>query len=207
MNPEQPFGAPPAPDNYEFIVNAQKPPKQSRFKNIGSNSLIMKLVFVIGGAVLLLIITFAVVNLFFGDKTNLDDIVGITATETELVRVSKLGTTSGSSDVRAAAASTLLTASSQQGQWITYLATLHRKVTPKELSSKKDKTVETRLAAAQAATSFNTVYVAIMRTDLTNYANQLKTAYNNSAPTSKKQRALLNEHYKQVVNLLKVWPQ
>lgn len=208
MNPDQQFGVTPPPANYDFIVNPAQPPKKSggKVSNIANNAFIMKLLVIIGGTVVLIIGVTVLVNVIFGNKTNYNDLIGITQTENELIRVSAMGAGSNSASVRNAAVNTRLTLISQQGQWLTYLAKFNHKVPAKQLALKKNTNTDKQLSAASAGSTFTVTYIGIMRKSLTDYAGELKTAYTNAAPASKVRRSMLNEDYKQVVLLLQQWP-
>ncbi len=206
MYPDDQATPPPQP-NYDFIMapkNSKKP--QGPLKNVSSNAFIMKLVFIVGSVVLLMITTAIFINIFFGNKTNLDDIVAITQTENELVRVASQGVRANSDDVRNASTNTRLSITTQQAQWLDFLNTRGTKLDNKALALKKDLTTDQKLQAATASTTFDSTFTVIMRTQLTAYAAQLKEAYTNASASNKTERALLNNDYKQIVLLMQQWP-
>src|SRR5882672_4390605 len=117
MNPEQfnaPAPPPPASNPYDFITTpAGKPPKSGRLPAAG-NPFVMKLVVIVGGAIILVVVLAIVVNVLFGSKTNVGDLVTLTQAEQEIARVSNQNTTASDQVVAGAAVSTHLTILTQQ---------------------------------------------------------------------------------------------
>ena len=221
MDPQQPVaplpppmpasGQPPIPHNpgapddpYRFIMEPPKPAKGPRVPGISSNPFLMKIVFLVGGAVILLFIVAFVVNIFFGNKTNIQDIVNIAATEQEIIRVSGKGVNASDQSVKNAAITTQATLTTQQQEWITFLAKHGRKATPKELALKKSTAADTRLTQAQATSTFDLAFTQVMRAQLQSYGSELKTAYTNATNTQEK--TLLEKDFKAAALLLEQWP-
>jgi len=196
----------PGPANhYDFIMNPEKPAKKPSLTGFSGNSFWIKIVALVVGALLIMAVIGVGASLFIGNKTNLQDIVAITQTEQELVRLSDQGRGASDQSVKNAAINTDVSLKSQQNVWLSFLSKRHRKVKPAELSLTKDLTTDTKLKAAQASSTFDTVYTELMRTKLTAYAASLKTAYNKAAnPT---QKSLLANDYNQTALLLKQWPE
>jgi predicted metalloprotease len=220
MNPQQPVaplppnmpasGQPHLPHNpgsptdpYRFIM---EPPKVTKPKvpGIGGNPFLMKIVFVLGGAVVVMIVIAVVVSIFFGSKTNIQDIQDIAATEQELIRVSNKGGDATDQSVKNAAVTTQATIITEQQEWLTFLSKHGHKADPKKLILKKNTATDTRLTQAQATSTFDLTFTQIMRTQLQAHSTELKNAY--AGATNKEEKTLLEKDFKAVNLLLEQWP-
>lgn len=198
MNPEQPGSNP-----YDFITTGKKPPKSGL--SGASDPLVMKLVFVIGGAIILVIIVVLLVSFIFSGRTNLNDLVVLAETQQEIVRVANQDTGQDTDiNVSGAAINTKLTVITQQQNMITFLNTHRVKVSQKQLDLKKSTQTDKTLLEAKATSTFNTTFTQIMRGQLQDYAVALRKAYAGAAST--KEKTLLATQYNQVQLLLKQWP-
>ncbi len=206
MNPQQ-APAPYNPDPYRFIMEPPKkpkPPVNNKLGSVSNNPFLMRIIFIVGGAVVTMIILAIFFNTFFATKTNTTDIVDIVETQQEIIRVADQGTRASSGDVKNAAVSTKLSLITEQQGWLTFLQKHGRKVAPKELSLKASSTTDKQLTNAIATSTFDSTFTQIMRNELTAYAAALKDAYTNSTSTSEKN--MLSSNYGQVQLLLKQWP-
>lgn len=188
--------------NYDFIVN---PETQKRGSGLFKDPFITKIVIIVGGAVLVIVIAAVAINLFFGGKSNIGALLALTQREQEIVRISALGTGATGQQVKNAAINTQVSVKTNQRAGLAYLKSRGREVKPDELGLKKDATTDTKLQQAKQTSTFDTVYVEIMRAQLTAYAAELQTAYNSES--NDKQRQLLASHYDDVQLLLKSWPE
>lgn len=208
--PQPPFPAPPPPgtpqDPYSFIMDpVKKKPPRSTGGGISQNPFIMKILLLAGGAVVLMVAAGFLINIFFSDKTNLDDILSLAQQQQEIIRVSDKIVDSTTQATKNATASTESTVTSQQQDMLVYLARHGRKKIPaKELSLKQNLTTDKRLTQAQATSTFDIVYKQVMRAQLEAYAASLKAAH--SASTGTKEKALLAKDYNEVQVLLEQWP-
>jgi hypothetical protein len=194
-------------DPYRFIMEA--PPKKPKAiaklpGSIGNNPFIMRLIFFIGGAIVLLVAVAIVINIFFGSKTNVEDLVSLAATQQEIVRVSSQGSYATGQSVKNAAISTKASITTQQQALTTYLSQHGRVVSPVELALKHSAATDKELTKARATSTFDLTFSQHMRSQLQSYAAEMKTAYNNA--TGKKEKALLAQDYKDVGLLLDQWP-
>src|SRR5579859_3309203 len=120
MNPEQP-----AAPNYDFIFSPQKPPKKSgvvRLPTGGGGSWGLKIAFIVGGTVLVLIILGIIANFALGKRTNTGELTILAETQAEIVRVAAKGNQASDQGIRNAAISTQLTIQSQQQTLLAFLA-------------------------------------------------------------------------------------
>ena len=205
MDPQQqPLAPYPSADNnpYQFIM---EPPKKQKPKGMGSSPFIMKLVFIIGGAVALLIGGAIIINTLFAPTTNIADIVAITQAEQEIVRIAAQGSSGADDSTRNAAISTQLALTTQQQIWLSFLTQHKHKVPVKELGLKKNSTTDSQLAQARATSTFDGTYKTILRNQLEAYAIQLKDAADNAGEVQEK--ATLTAHYSQVQLLLQQVPE
>ena len=206
MNPEQSFPAPPS-GNYDFIMNPSKQPKPGKsggLGSIGNNKFIMMIIFIVGAAVVLMIVVAVVINIFFGNKTNLVDLVTIAQTEQELIRVSAKGKQANDQVIKNASMSTFLVLETQKKEWLAFLIKYGEEVDDKRLNAKKDLTTDRKLTNAAQTSTFDSTYSLLMRSQLEAYGASLQEAHSHA--TSKTERALLSKHYQQVELLLKQWP-
>lgn len=196
--------APQPTNNYDFILNPEKSQKRKFLGGLGGDTFITKVVFIVGGAIVLMVVLAVVVNLFFGSKTNLDTVVALTKTEQEIARLSAAGEDASNQEIKNSAINTQLVITSHQRSWLTFLGKRGREVKKEELNLGKDTSSDKRLETAKQTSTFDTTYNTLMRSGLTAYASSLKNAYQGAS--NKQERELLNKHYKDVQLLLKQWP-
>ncbi len=199
----------PAPDNnYDFIMSPTRAPKVSGSgdaKDAIKSPFVIKLLFIIGGTIAVMIAAAVLLNVFLGNKTNVEDLVAIAQRGQEIIRISGEGDTAADQTIRNAAMNTHLGLETQKQQWLIFLAKYGRKVNDEELALKKDKKTDNKLKAARQTSTFDSTFTLLMRSQLEDYGNALKSAYKGA--TNKQERTLLNSHYGQVQLLLKQWPQ
>jgi len=215
MNPDQSFPEPPQvpttePEKitpthnpYEFIVNPQKPLKKSKVAG-GNSSFALKLAFIIGGAVIIMIFLAIMSNILFGSRTNPAELISIAETQTELARVAGQGASANDAGLRGAAANAQLVMTSQQQALVNYLKQQGTKVNAKQLSLKQSATTDKQLTAASAANTFDAVFAQTMVSELQDYRAALRTAYQHEAGVHAK--ALLSSDFTEASLLLKQWP-
>jgi len=201
----EPQPAQPLPGNhYDFILNPEKPQKRGLLGGLGGDSFIAKIVFLIGGAVIFMVVMAVVINLFFGSKTSLDTLVGIAQTEQEIVRLGSLSKDATDQAVKNASLNTQLTVKSHQQVWLAFLAERNRTIKSEELVLKRDPAADKKLRIADQTSTFDTTYTTVMRSQLEAYSASLKAAYQGA--TNKREKELLAKHYDDVKLLLKQWP-
>jgi predicted metalloprotease len=191
--------------NYDFIMNPEEQPKQKFGGKVGGlDPFIKKLIFLIGGAIIFIVVATIGINLIFGSTTNLDQLVGLTQTEQEIVRVS---TTNKATDqiVKDSAMNTQLSVKSQQRVWLNFLAGSGREVNEEELALKRSTTTDQKLVAAEKSGTYDEALTEEMRSELEAYLNQLRQAFQDASDQTEK--TLLQKHYKEVQLLLKQWPE
>lgn len=190
-------------NNYDFIMNPQKPQK-GFFGGVKGDPFITKILLIVGGAVVLMIVLALVVNIFFGGKTSTESIVALAQSEQEIVRLSEMGSTATGQQTKNASINTLVSVKSHQQQWVAFLADHGREIKKDELELKKDASTDSKLENAKQASAFDTTYTALMRSQLELYSAALKGAYDGSS--NEQERELLSKHFNDVQLLLEQWP-
>lgn len=196
--------APPPGNDYNFIMDPEKPKKKGLMDDSSGNSFIAKIVLLVGGAVALIIVLTVGVNLIFGGRSNVELVVGLTQQQQEIVRLSAEGENALGQQIKNAAINTRLSIRSHQQSWTAFLGKKGRTVPPEELNLKKDTTTDNKLKLAEQTSTFDTTYTTVMRSELEDYAGLLKNTFD--ATTKKEDRQLLSLHYNEVQLLLEQWP-
>lgn len=204
MEPQPGANVPGDPNDYSFILNPTQPKKGFSVGFI-KDPFIAKIALLVGGALALMFVTWLVVTLAFGGKTNIETFVSLAQREEEIVRVSALSRDAVSQQIKDAAISTLVSVKSNQNKTLAYLAAHDRKVELEELTLRKDATIDGQLRQAKETSTFDTVYVGIARAQLTAYAEELKNAFDNESDDAL--RLELAKKYEGVGLLLKQWPE
>jgi len=203
MEPQPGTGAPNSAD-YQFIFSPQQPKKSFSIGFI-KDPFIAKIILLVGGALVLMIVSWLAVVLFFSGKSNVDTFVALAQREEEIVRVGKLGEDASSQQIKNAAINTMLSVKSYQNKSIAYLAAHGREVKADDLALKKDVVADGQLKEAKENSTFDTVYAKIARGQLEAYANELKAAYDNES--GDEQRQMLAARYEGAQLLLQQWPE
>ena len=209
MYPDQQQPAPYNPhtpgDPYQFIMEPPKKQKMSGPGKLAGNPFIMKLLFIVGGAVVIMFTLGIVVNIFFGGRTSVEEIVTITQTQQEIVRMSGENTKASDQTIKNAAVSAQLALTSQQTDWLAYLAKNGRGVDAKELALKRNAAIDQQLTQAQQTSTFDVVYGQLMYNNLVAYQGLVKKTLENAANNT--EREMLTGDYQEILILLEQWPQ
>jgi hypothetical protein len=206
MNPEQqPGPAPyqqPSPDPYQFIM--ESPKKQKTPGTISGNPFLMKILLLIGGAIVLLFAIGILVNILFGSRVNVADLTTITQTQQEIIRIAEEGRAATSQTIKNAAMGTQLALTTQQQETLAFLNKNGKEVKGKELNLKKSSTTDKQLEQAKTAGVFDSTYSRIMREKVEAYASQLRSAHGKALGRTEK--TLLTQHFNETQLLLDQWP-
>ena len=201
MQPQQPYYSSPTspvPDNtgqYDFIVNngAKKGPAP---KNM--------LLFIIGAAVLLIILAWIILSIAFGGKGgNTAPLITIAQEQTEIVRIATAAAQTNrltSQDTRNFTRTTQLTVSSDKAQLLSFLKTNGKKLSEKQLGLKHSATTDSALEAASASGTYDTTMTSVLQTQLKAYQASIKQAFTSASSGSEK--TLLDSEYKNATLLL-----
>jgi hypothetical protein len=193
----------PQPEAYDFIVNPEKPaaPKMQLPGLPSTNSMILRLVYV-GGGLLILLILFVIVKGLIVGKPKLDSFVSIAQDQQELIHLAtnasnttNNGLSTGNQNV---AATVSLVLSSNQTQITKYLSSNHFKTSPKELALRQNSSLDTQLTDSQASGTYNQVFQTTIVSQLASYTYDLRKAYSSAGPKGKD---ILTSQYKQAALL------
>jgi hypothetical protein len=192
-----------APEPYDFIMNAGEQPAASRLPLPRLDSM-PKRALLAGVGLLAVLIIFIVVKGALSGSSNLPLFVGVAQDQQEMIHLTTNTSTGGQQLLGAAsqnfAATTSASLTSSQSAILTYLAANGNKVKGKQLGLKVSQQLDTQLANATAAGTYDQVFQQIMKAQLTTYLNDLNQTYQKT--TGKKGRALLNSSYIQAKLLL-----
>ena len=167
---------------YDFIMNPSAPGPKKPLGLGGKNSFFVKIGLIAGGAIVFMIVATIVINSLTSDKTNTADLETLAATQTEIARVASKGI-SGSSNtvaVRSFAISAQLTMLTQQHATVNFLATKDVKMNTKKLSAALNAQTDTKLQAASSSSTFDAVFVGVMKEHLAAYLANLETYFKNA---------------------------
>lgn len=208
MDPYQQYPGAPAPGGnsnnpYEFILNPSQSPKK-RF-GFGGGNFAMTLALIVGGAFIFMIIVALALNSMSPKTVSTADLISVTQTEEELIRVSEKGAAGATQQTTKNLAATIqFTMLTQQNRTLNFLAKNGTEVGPKDLKLKQNAITDQQLASAKTTSTFDITFSEIMQKELENYANTIKQLH--SKATSKTERDLMGEYYEQAQLLISQIP-
>lgn len=178
---------------YEFIMNPQQPQRRNP---LAGGSLPTRIAIVGAGVVLLLFIFVFIRGLLSSGGDSIPAIVSVAQRQQEIVRLTSVAATqpSISSENKSVAVTANVALGSAQSELVGYLATQGRQVKPKELALKRSAATDEQLTAALAATTYNSVFPEVLKTQLTLYEQDLQRAYGKTS--GKNGRAILDKQFK-----------
>lgn len=193
---------------YDFIMNPGTPAPKNRVPLPGANSknaFLFKIGFIVGGVIILMIILAIVVNLLSSGKSSTEEFRSLAQTQQEVLRISEEGNRDArAQSVKNAAKNINLSVTTQQLKTLDYLAARDVKMKDKELALKADAEATKKLEAANQTSTFDSVFLQIMRQTLETYGNELVTLYNSSSNSEAKK--ILKEDVEQTRLLLEQLP-
>jgi hypothetical protein len=144
-----------------------------------------------------LLILFSVIkSVLGGSKANVTDLNEVLQSQQELIHLTA-NTSEEQTPVSAAdqnfAVTVQLALGSEQSQLKTYMKANHEKVNTKELNAKVSATVDTEIATAVSAGTYDATFKQVMQSELTDYLQTLKAAY--TVTTGAKGRSQLTADY------------
>lgn len=184
---------------YDFIMNPAAPPPKKRLPIPGSNSnpFLVKIGLIVGGVIILMIVATVVLNLLTGGKTSTEEFRSLAQTQQEVIRVSAIGDNDArSQSVKNAAKSINLSVTTQQLKTLSYLSKNDVTMKEKELELKINADNDKKLDEANQTSTFDSVFLQVMRGVLESYGNELKQMYDGTSNTQAKQ--IIKEDYEQV---------
>lgn len=183
---------------YDFIMNPAAPPPKKRLPLPGSNSnpFLVKIGLIVGGVIVLMIAVTVLLNLFTGGKTSTEEFRSLAQTQQEVIRVAEIGDNDArSQSVKNAAKSIKLSVTTQQLKTLSYLSKNDITMKEKELDLKVNTENDTKLDGANQTSTFDSVFLQVMRGILESYANDLRQLYDTTSNTQAKQ--IIKEDFEQ----------
>lgn len=170
--PQQPI----AHDPYGFITNP--PPQPKGLPIVPNDPFKRRLFMLLGGVVLLVIIIVILSSLFSGGKSVNKNLLSIAQSQQEIIRLNGSHQDDlNSSKLKNFAANASATLTSQQQQLIDLLSQYGGKADDDNLILKQSAASDEQLASAVSSNTLDTVYVQIMRQQLTDYQAELQSTY------------------------------
>lgn len=199
--PQQPSPQPQQP--YDFIMNPEQPKPGRGLPGLNS-SLPVRIGIFAGGLLVLLIIFTVVRNLLAGPSV-MPYFVSVAQQQQELIHLASNVTNAGqtqniSTGNQNFAATAQLSLSTSQAELVKYITTNGQKLENKQLGLKIDPKLDERLQTAAAAGTYNQTFKEIMQSEMNDYINSLKSAFQKTS--GKNGRALLNNDYEQAQLLM-----
>lgn len=190
-------------NRYDFIMNSSQ--KKPLIPSLGGqSSFTKKLIMIIGGAVILIIVMWVIGSLLGGGGSSAG-ITKLIQQEEEIARVATVaeeGTTR--SDIKGIAKNIQLSLSSQQQEWLQFLAERGTQVSKEQQLLLQNPATDQQLTTAKSNNTFDKTFLDIMRTYLTDYSNALQTTFTGSK--NEAERTLLRAHFDQTQLLLEQLP-
>lgn len=183
---------------YDFIMNPSAPPPKKRLPIPGSNSnpFLIKIGLIVGGVILLMIAATVVLNLLTSGKTSTEEFRSLAQTQQEVIRVAEIGDDDArSQSVKNAAKSIKLSVTTQQLKTLGYLSKNDITMKAKELELKLNSENDTKLDEANQTSTFDSVFLQVMRGILESYGNDLKQLYDTTSNAEAKK--IIKEDFEQ----------
>ena len=196
MQPNNPYGPPPTQpgqqNNYDFIMNPGPPSKRSMLPR-GNNLLVR--VAIVAVLLIVLLIGFNVVRNLLNGPSNYPYLLEVAQDQTSIIHISDAAQQQrGLSEQNLNFALTAdLAMNSARPELAQYMRKAGFKVKPKELSKKISTETDTKLSDAATASTYNEVFAEVMKAQLDEYQNDLKTAYTHTK--GKNGRELLSSQH------------
>lgn len=183
-------------NQYDFIINEEKKYKAPSKKGKNNGSSLGRIGIVIGGLFGLIVIGMLLVMVFTSNSDSTGEkLIGISAKQTEIVRIASLGATSARTTTGKNYATTVR--ATIQADLTTTQALITKsgvKVDPALISAAKNTKTDQLLNAASQNNKFDEVFIAQMNTLLTSYQTDLQKLYKETS--NKTTKATLQTLYK-----------
>lgn len=180
------------PQQYDFITNHQEP-KKSLIPSVGSGKT-QRIIFAVIAGLLFIMVAVIIYSLIFGGSTNKDQLISVAGQQTELIRVSELGTKkSNGTDAKSLAASVQVSVTSDKNSLIEQMKKNGDKVSDKDLVGSKSSETDKKLTDAEQNGTFDTIFTSTMNSMLQKYQANLKVTF--EATKSKATKQVLSNAY------------
>jgi len=192
------------PNDYNFIINPQKPKKSAllmpSFLTGGS---MVKRIAIFGGGFVLLLVIIGIFGAVLSSSNNkaTASMVELVEEQQEIARVAQLGVSgAGRSETKSYALIVNLSIVSDQQQLTAYLKKAGKKITTKQLALKKNTKTDAAFAVATQANSFDDTFTTTINSELATYQVHVRNAFNGTKSLTA--RGVLNQSYTGVATLL-----
>jgi hypothetical protein len=183
---------------YDFIMNPSAPPPKKGLPIPGSNSnpFLVKIGLIVGGVIILMIAVTVALNLFTGGKTSTEEFQSLAQTQQEVIRVAEIGDNDArSQSVKNAAKNIKLSVTTQQLKTLGYLSKNDITMKTKELELKTNSENDTKLDEANQTSTFDGVFLQVMRGILESYGSDLRKLYDTTSNADAKK--IIKEDFEQ----------
>lgn len=196
MDPNQPFQS----GQYDFITNPVKPKRKSLFSFGKGNNTGLMIIIAAGLGLLTLILL--VGSLFFGGSSDRDVLLDVAKKQSEVISIANLGAEEGGTNqAQSLGLAVQLSVTTEQQAVIGQLSK-RDKVKPKEYAASPSSEVKQQLETAQSNGRFDEVFNNVIKQELTEYQQALKTA--NTAVESKSTKTILAQNFESAGLLLQI---
>lgn len=185
---------------YDFITASGKnikPPKQ------GMSNQMQRIIFVLVGAIFLVIVGMVVSSVLSSSgKEGLQNIVDISAKQTEILRISDQGSQKARANTaKNLAATTSISLKTSQTEINKLLAAKGiKKLTTAQAASAKSKADDEALTLADQNNSYDSTFIEIMLKDMRKYQTSLKKAYDASSSAGEKK--ILDQQFQNITLII-----
>jgi hypothetical protein len=179
MQPQQPnYGAPQPPvgqPNYDFIVNPQGAPHKLP---LAGGSMLSRIL-VVGVGLIVLIVAFSIIKGLISGGGNSAALLHVAQDQQAILHLTTAAAQQqgiSSTNLNFAVTSNLVI-TSEKSQLLGYVTKQHQKISKKQLILKVKPALDTQLATAAAASTYDLTFQDIMKSQLDDYQSALKFAY------------------------------
>lgn len=194
MQPDTPPAPPPMQqmpqsNPYKFITNPAQQQKPKLSLPGGKNDKLMRVVVILVGIVILISLIMFGMNLLGSSKQkNINQLVTVAQKQTELIRVTEIGIKKAKTkEAKDLAMTTKLTLISQQSVLSDAVKKAGSKLDSKVLVLGKDSKTDQLLTQAEQSNNFDKVFLEKLKSELTEYAQSVKNAYDTTTSTKTKE--------------------
>jgi hypothetical protein len=209
MDPNNPNGAPhqdfpapaaqaPQPGHYDFITNPSKSPKKSLLGGGRGGTLI-----IIAGGVGLFAVILLIGSLFFGGGGGSKEaLLNVAQKQSEVIAVANLGAEDGGTNqAQSLALAVQLSVRTEQQALVAQIGK-SEKIKPKDYTRGPSSEVTKELETAQRNGRFDEVFANVIKEELTEYQQELRTA--TAATKSKSTKTILAKDFENASLLLQI---
>jgi hypothetical protein len=199
--PQPQLSPQPQSQPYDFITRSDQPASGGTLALPGSNSTIVRALYVAGGLFVLLIL-FVVIKSLLNSNPGLASFTGIAQDQQELIHLATNASQQPdlTTNDQNFAATSEISLSSSQATIIKYIISGGEKLKTTTLDLKVSAATDAQLTSATTAGTYDQTFQTVMNAKLATYASDLQQAYKNTS--NQNSRAFFSSDYKQVQLLL-----